>query len=66
MKNMNFKNLTRFLSVTLGLLFIVCAANLSVIQAQVTYSGYARAAEGNRTTLRSAYMKLLFRTLGAR
>ena len=45
---MNFKNLTRFLSVTLGLLFIVCAANLSVIQAQVTYSGYARAAEGQQ------------------
>ena len=46
---MNFKTSISFLTVTLGLLFIVCAANLTVIQAQVTYGGHARAAEGHQS-----------------
>lgn len=63
---MNFKTSIRFLSVTLGLLFIVCAANLTVIQAQVTYSGYARAVEGHQNgTPFSVYETVLPPTGGA-
>lgn len=66
MKNTNFKTSVRFLSVTLGLLFIVCAGNLSVAQAQIAYSGYARAVEGQQNgTPFSVYETVLPATGGA-